>query len=67
MSHKSMSNRGFRFSLQSSPPGRRQRIFAAIGAMPGSGFSKGQVVKKKVSLETPQANEQNNLPGNNNK
>ena len=46
MINKSTGSRGSRFSLQSSPPGRRQRIFASIGASPGTGFAKQAMVKK---------------------
>lgn len=46
MINKTMGNRGSRFALQSSPPGRRQRIFASIGASPGSGFAKQAIIRK---------------------
>ena len=52
MINKSIGNRGSRFALQSSPPGRRQRIFASIGASPGPGIAK-QAILKKVANQKP--------------
>ncbi len=55
MINKSMGNRGSRFSLQSSPPGRRQRIFASIGAGPGSSFAKQAAIKKALNSKAVSA------------
>ena len=53
-----MGNSRSRFSLQSLPPGRRQRIFASIGASPGTGFAKQTAAKKTISIKPTAAGTQ---------